>query len=496
MEKIMILKFLLNVLFLLSITNTFAMQKPPQRHPQVQVAPAKLSTWQAASKGDLNTLQNLLQQHPEWVEGRDPRGLTPLAWAVINNQLEIMKWLVDVKRADVRSKDNAGEPILHKAARTGNKQLIQFLLDRGAQADINVSRQEKGRTPLAEVMRASKDAIIHLDIEKENLNTPEELKNRLPAAIKQLADKEAPKLSTNTTIEIINLLKQYGAQLNLEDATGRTPDFYINNVQLISEQERKNLLTALQVPITPRSIQFSEADLPFAIQILKQLADGLEKKGLKPKINKVMWAIQAAQEESDRARKSNILRVAMALLSNVKEEVKNVLPDKFTALEPHLDRIRTILRDTILILTGKVSAPSKPLSVAPAGQAPQQAQPVSAAAPAPALVPRTAQPPAAMPAQVITGETARLLKNILNKSDKKVDFIGNLDGQHIKTYLNPRGIAEYNQVIDNGWFTFVGLGTIIFNRQGITIQGNPTVSHEEFVNIVINNDNTLSIQPA
>ena len=244
-------------------------------------------------------------------------------------------------------------------------------------------------------------------------------------------------------IPIINLLRNNGATPNPADATGRTLDYYINNIELISEPERINLLRAVGAPREsekPRVIQYSETNLPFAIQMLEKLAGGLEQFGLKPKIMKTIWTIQIAQRESNRIRKSNILRVAMALLSNVKEEIKNRMPDRFAAFEPHLDIIRTILRDSILILSGKITAPPVPIQPAPIPVAvpillkaqylrifpttpirrelPPRALPVPTARP-PVSAPITARPSTAVPAQATASETTHLLRNIINQSVKE-----------------------------------------------------------------------------
>lgn len=370
----MILKRRFLYFLILNASIGFSMQLPPQKYSQV--APQKKSTWQAAQTDDFKTLDELLKKNPEWVEGKDRNGLTPLAWAVIKDNFGIIRWLIDKKNADVNSKDNNEEPILHKAVRSRNIRTVQYLLDHGAKKSINITNN-KGRTPLAEALRASKDGIIHLGIEEADLPIQKEFLAALREALTELATKESTRLSHAELIELINLLIRNGAHKNPMDATGLTTDYYINEVQLVSEPERSALLRAIGAPEKPRIIQDNEKNLPAAIKLLKSLSDNYLKK-FTSKIDNLIWTIQEAQKESNCTRKYNLLRIAMGLLSKIKELIHNdtgISQPAIKNIEPDLDFVRTSLRDTALIISGKVASPIA--LVKPAHVTPQPAKPAA-----------------------------------------------------------------------------------------------------------------------
>lgn len=513
----MIYNHLIKLVLLLSIASTFAMQKPPT-----------LSTWEAARKGDLEMLKRQITQHPNWLDAQEVKsGLTPLAWAVIQldksrpeqSYFNIVKWLVD-NGANVNAKDLQGQTVLHKAIHGGNLQIINYLLVKGAQRDVNSATQEKGRTPLAEALRSSQDAIIRLSIENQNFNTAGELEKALSAALKELAQKKSKKLSTQTIIEIINLLRKNGASTNLLDEAGHSPAHYINEVQLVSEPERVALLRALAEPITPRTIGYSENDLPEAIKRLRDLDDMLKDADLSNKITMVIWTIQAAQKERNRDTKSNMIRIAMALLAQVKQMVKEKKEQIFKDVEPAIDAIRTILRDAALIASGKASAPtiaparaivpaaapSAPVVARPVGIAPTAARPIPAAAPSPAFVPAAA--PSA-PAAAYAGFTAIQIRNLSNNSETSVKFVITENKKQSSREINSgQKIVDMYKVLDKqdriAFFLPNGdpVGEIEITNQGIKIRqkkGESTIPFSpqyETIDIVINQYGSLSVMPA
>ena len=387
-------KYLLQVMLLISISDIFAMQKIPTMQP-AQIQQQNISTWEAARKGDFDTLQRLITARPNWVDARERRkkkdnpaeteeGLTPLAWAVLqlNKQIPAETYLAIVNflvknGANVNFTDTDGQTILHMAIRGGNIPIIRYLLKKGATSSINTPTKEKGRTPLAEAVRASKDAIIHLDIEKDVFTSLPQLEKALndpeKGALAQLKRKESEKLSTNTIIMIIDLLKQNDKNLDLHplDEAKHPPAYYINEVLLVSKPDLVALLQALEAPET-RIIQYDESNLDDASRRLQKLGTGLQKFGLESQFNNVNLAIQAAQKEHNANKKFNILRVALAFLAHAKDEVKKKLPEQFIPLEKQIDIIRTILRDSALLASGRVprallqkpAAPTQPTSEA------------------------------------------------------------------------------------------------------------------------------------
>ena len=88
-----------------------------------------------------------------------------------------------MKRANARARDAQGVSVLHHAANGGNHAIIEFILNKTQAADIKYEGTiEKGRTPLAEAVRASQDALVHVqDFEDENFCNPEALARALPS---------------------------------------------------------------------------------------------------------------------------------------------------------------------------------------------------------------------------------------------------------------------------------------------------------------------------
>ncbi len=124
----------------------------------------------AAKIGDIKKVETLLQQGEDVNEVMTP-GLSPLHEAVFNNApLEIIGLLID-RGADVNMKScgdgwatecNCGTP-LHIAACKGNADMVNLLLDRGAEID---SIDTWGYTPLGQAAAAGRTAIVKLLIEK------------------------------------------------------------------------------------------------------------------------------------------------------------------------------------------------------------------------------------------------------------------------------------------------------------------------------------------
>lgn len=358
-------------------------------------------------------------------------GLTPLMWATIqlypNKDKDYTAIIYDLVNngADIHARDNQGVSVLHHAAATGSPVNVEFLLLNDARSDINAEgSQEKGRTPLAEVVRASKDGITHTQLEKEKISNYNELKTKLTEALKQLSDKEKRKLSTDQIITMMNLLQNYGAKTDVKDAFGNTLAYYINNVLLIGQNERLALLKSLRLPIEERPVRYTLNDLGKARERLGQLASNLDKRyriSIQPKVQTILWTLQAAQETPQNAY--NIVRVAMGLLASLKENIKNnsvikTNPVLFNDIEKEINEIRTILRDAALVVSGKAAISKQPVPQPSYTPAKLPAQP----APAPAIKPAIKPAPsiyATMPLPPLPVSTSQkmLLNKITNRSN-------------------------------------------------------------------------------
>jgi ankyrin repeat protein len=100
----------------------------------------------AVAYGHENIVQWMLDNGVP-VDIRNRLGATPLHSAVYNNRMEIARYLLDSGAAvndRVINEDN--RTALHEAAAVGSTDMVQLLLDRGA--DINAITSDENQTPL------------------------------------------------------------------------------------------------------------------------------------------------------------------------------------------------------------------------------------------------------------------------------------------------------------------------------------------------------------
>ena len=82
-------------------------------------------------QGELEQIQNLLKENPEWANAKDGRGFPALVLSAYRNNMEITKLLLD-SGADIEGRDAAGNTALMGAAFKGLKDMVELLLKAGA----------------------------------------------------------------------------------------------------------------------------------------------------------------------------------------------------------------------------------------------------------------------------------------------------------------------------------------------------------------------------
>lgn len=85
-------------------------------------------------RGDLQAVERMLEQNPQWVHMKDERGSTPLILAAYYNQGDIVETLLK-HGAEVDAKDGSGSTALMGACFKGYEEVARKLIRAGA--DIN-----------------------------------------------------------------------------------------------------------------------------------------------------------------------------------------------------------------------------------------------------------------------------------------------------------------------------------------------------------------------
>jgi len=99
----------------------------------------------AISDGSEGKVKAILASRPEFISRKDETGLTLLHRAVISNQSNVTRLLIE-KGMDLNAQDSAGMTPLHFAAKKGNLEAMRVLLDYHAYVNVTDS---SGMTPLA-----------------------------------------------------------------------------------------------------------------------------------------------------------------------------------------------------------------------------------------------------------------------------------------------------------------------------------------------------------
>ena len=98
----------------------------------------------ALLKGDILTIKALVEKSPQILEARDGNGMTPLHYAALGGNVELINYFVD-KGAKLELKNAQLKTPLHLASMNDRKDAAAVLLKRGAGLE---TQDDYGRTAL------------------------------------------------------------------------------------------------------------------------------------------------------------------------------------------------------------------------------------------------------------------------------------------------------------------------------------------------------------
>lgn len=164
---------------------------------------------EAAKRGDIQTVRDLVQKGAKINEDLDEYGATALHWSAVKGHRDVAEFLI-LKGAIVDQKNRDGDTALHLAVAFGHKDLVQLLLAKGAKIG---ERRREGTTPLYIAVGRNQKEIAELlvasgaEIDARNRDGVTPLYH---AAGKNLPD-------------MVALLLSKGADLNAPNKQGDTP---------------------------------------------------------------------------------------------------------------------------------------------------------------------------------------------------------------------------------------------------------------------------------
>jgi ankyrin repeat protein/L-ascorbate metabolism protein UlaG (beta-lactamase superfamily) len=205
----------------------------------------------AAFKGDLAKVRELLADDPSLINTKDQNEKTPLHWAAAGRHLKLAKYLI-TRGADFKTPRLEGYALLHEAAGSQATEIVNLFLKKGIAVDL---KTDFGATPLHYAAMSGPAATVSLLINRgadvnavsENGWWPLDLavkRGRLEVvailltagAKANMKDKESQRSPLHLAAakgygKICALLIEKGADINAKDKAGRMPLFYAERYQ-------------------------------------------------------------------------------------------------------------------------------------------------------------------------------------------------------------------------------------------------------------------------
>lgn len=120
------------------------------------VAVSAQEIFNAVKANDLEKVKALFEANPQLAQARDESGRTPLHWACLGVHYEMLQFLVE-KGADVNAQDNEGITPLHSLASKARAEGAALLI--AHKADVNIVNAD-GETPLHFAAQSGRFAIV------------------------------------------------------------------------------------------------------------------------------------------------------------------------------------------------------------------------------------------------------------------------------------------------------------------------------------------------
>lgn len=170
----------------------------------------------AIQEKSLPRLISIINQHPQLIDVPDKEnGFTPLHWAVMDDQTNMVKFLLS-RGANVNAKDHYGMMPLHKAAAFNRIELVKLLIAAGA--DLYALGTKYGVIKLAPLHLAAESG--HADLVKLFLEQGVDVNLRTGGKNQVTSLHMA---SAKGHAAVVEQLLKAGATVNARDAQGATP---------------------------------------------------------------------------------------------------------------------------------------------------------------------------------------------------------------------------------------------------------------------------------